>query len=213
MAGPGAIAATVLLAGVAKVPERLMVLIGVIVVVCGITFLVFLFANRIERVLGITDKFGTIDRKKAQGLGFEVLPGDAWIEQEVDILIPAALENQVRGDNAVKISKKVRLIAEGANGPTTPEADEVLKKNGTFVVPDFLANAGGVTCSYFEQVQSNMNYYWERDEVLSKLDVKMTSAFNAVHDVATRQKLFMRDAAYVVAINRVAQACRDRGWV
>jgi glutamate dehydrogenase (NAD(P)+) len=166
-----------------------------------------------DELLGITDKFGTIDRKKAQGLGFEVLPGDAWIEQEVDILIPAALENQVRGDNAVKISKKVRLIAEGANGPTTPEADEVLKKNGTFVVPDFLANAGGVTCSYFEQVQSNMNYYWERDEVLSKLDVKMTSAFNAVHDVATRQKLFMRDAAYVVAINRVAQACRDRGWV
>ena len=151
--------------------------------------------------------------RRRQGLGYEVLPGDAWLEQEVDILIPAAIENQIRGDNAAKIAQKVRVIAEGANGPTTPEADEILKQRGIFVIPDFLANAGGVTCSYFEQVQSNMNYYWERDEVLGKLDIKMTSAFHAVHDVATRQKLFMRDAAYVVAINRVASACRDRGWV
>jgi glutamate dehydrogenase len=166
-----------------------------------------------DELLGITDKFGTIDKEKAKGLGFEQLPGDAWLEQEVDVLIPAALENQVRGDNAGRISPRVRIVAEGANGPTTPEADEILKERNVFVIPDFLANAGGVTCSYFEQVQSNMNYYWERDEVLSKLDLKMTSAFHAVHDVATRQKLFMRDAAYVVAINRVAQACRDRGWV
>jgi glutamate dehydrogenase (NAD(P)+) len=166
-----------------------------------------------DELLGITDKFGTIDKDKAKGIGFEVLPGDAWIEQEVDLLIPAALENQIRGDNAAKISARVRIVAEGANGPTTPEADEILKKREIFVIPDFLANAGGVTCSYFEQVQSNMNYYWDRDEVLSKLDLKMTSAFHAVYDVSTRQKLFMRDAAYVVAINRVAQACRDRGWV
>ena len=166
-----------------------------------------------DELLGITDKFGAIDKKKAQGIGFELLPGDAWLEQDVDILIPAAIENQIRGDNAGKIAGKVRFIAEGANGPTTPEADDILKKNNVFVIPDFLANAGGVTCSYFEQVQSNMNYYWERDEVLTKLDQKMTSAFHAVHDVATRQKLFMRDAAYVVAINRVARACRDRGWV
>src|SRR5690606_14446485 len=115
-----------------------------------------------------TDKFVTIDKEKAKGLGFEVLPGDSWIEQDVDILIPAALENQIRGDNAGRISKKVKLIAEGANGPTTPEADEILKKRSDlFLVPDFLANAGGVTCSYFDQVQSNMNYFWERDEVLS----------------------------------------------
>jgi glutamate dehydrogenase (NAD(P)+) len=166
-----------------------------------------------DELLGITDKFGTIDKDKAKGLGFEVLPGDAWLEQDVDVLIPAALENQIRGDNAAKIAKSVRIVAEGANGPTTPEADEILKKRSTFVIPDFLANAGGVTCSYFEQVQSNMNYYWDRDEVVSKLDSKMTSAFHAVHDVATKQKLFMRDAAYVVAINRVARACRDRGWV
>jgi glutamate dehydrogenase len=166
-----------------------------------------------DELLGITDKFGTIDKAKAKDLGFEQLEGDAWLEQDVDILIPAALENQIRGDNAGKIGQKVRIIAEGANGPTTPEADEILKGRGIYVIPDFLANAGGVTCSYFEQVQSNMNYYWERDEVLTKLDQKMTSAFHAVNDVATRQKLFMRDAAYVVAINRVASACRDRGWV
>jgi glutamate dehydrogenase (NAD(P)+) len=168
---------------------------------------------KFEELQGITDRFGGIDKDKAKGLGFEVLPGDAWIEQEVDILIPAALENQIRGDNAAKINGKVRIVAEGANGPTTPEADEILKSRKIFVVPDFLANAGGVTCSYFEQVQGNMNYYWDRDEVLSKLDLKMTSAFAGVHDVAERQKLFMRDAAYVIAINRVARACRDRGWV
>jgi glutamate dehydrogenase len=168
---------------------------------------------KLEELQTITDKFGGIDKDKAKGLGFEVLPGDAWLEQDVDILIPAALENQIRGDNAEQLAQRVRIVAEGANGPTTPEADEILKRRGIFVLPDFLANAGGVTCSYFEQVQSNMNYYWERDEVLGKLDLKMTAAFAAVHDVASRQQLFMRDAAYVVAINRVASACRDRGWV
>ena len=161
----------------------------------------------------IADQFGSIDKKKAKDLGLEVLPGDAWLEQDVDILIPAAMENQIRKDNVEHISKRVRIVAEGANGPTAPEADEVLKARGTFVIPDFLANAGGVTCSYFEQVQSNMNYYWERDEVLTKLDTKMTSAFKAVQELAARQKLYMRDAAYVIAINRVARACRDRGWV
>jgi glutamate dehydrogenase (NAD(P)+) len=166
-----------------------------------------------EALQSITDQFGGIDKKKARDLGFEVLPGEAWLEQEVDILIPAAIENQVRGDNGDRIHSRVRIVAEGANGPTAPEADEILKKRGIFVIPDFLANAGGVTCSYFEQVQSNMNYFWERDEVLGKQDVKMTAAFAAVHELADRQRLFMRDAAYVVAINRVARACRDRGWV
>ena len=81
------------------------------------------------------------------------------------------------------------------------------------MIPDLLANAGGVTCSYFEQVQSNANYYWDRDEVLSKLDLKMTGAFISVSDVASSRKLYMRDAAYVIAVDRVARACRDRGWV
>lgn len=167
----------------------------------------------LDALLGITDRFGGIDKDKARDLGYEVLPGDAWIEQDVDILIPAALENQITGETVKKISKRVKFIAEGANGPTTPEADAVLNDRGIFVVPDFLANAGGVTCSYFEQVQSNMNYFWEKDEVLGKLDTKMTSAFVAVSDIASKRKLYMRDAAYVIAIARVAQACTDRGWV
>jgi glutamate dehydrogenase (NAD(P)+) len=112
-----------------------------------------------------------------------------------------------------KISGRVRLIAEGANGPTTPEADAVIHQRGIFLIPDFLANAGGVTCSYFEQVQSNANYYWGKDEVLGKLDLKMTSAYIAVSELARKRKLFMRDAAYVIGVSRVAQACRDRRWV
>jgi len=111
------------------------------------------------------------------------------------------------------ISKKVRVIAEGANGPTTPEADKIIQERGIFIIPDFLANAGGVTCSYFEQVQCNMNYFWEKDDVLQKLDTKMTNAFLAVSELAKRRSLYMRDAAYVIAIDRVARACHERGWV
>jgi len=162
---------------------------------------------------GITDRFGGIDKGKARDLGYEVLDGEAWLTQDVDILIPCALENQITGDNAISISKRVKVIAEGANGPTTPEADEIIRSRGIFMIPDFLANAGGVTCSYFEQVQSNMNYYWAEDDVLARLDQKMTGAFLAVSEVARKQKIYMRDAAYVLAVNRVAQACRDRGWV
>ena len=167
----------------------------------------------LDELLKITDKFGGIDKEKAKAIGYEILPAEAWIEQEVDILIPAAIENQIRKDNVDKIKDTVKIIAEGANGPTTPDADKVIEKKGIFVIPDFLANAGGVTCSYFEQVQCNMNYYWEKDEVLSKLDTKMTAAFLAVSDLAKKQKLYMRDAAYVIAVSRVAQGCKDRGWV
>ncbi len=167
----------------------------------------------LDELLTITDRFGGIDKDKARDMGYEVLPGDDWLTQEVDILIPCALENQVTGDNAGQISGRVKMIAEGANGPTTPEADEIIKSRGIFMIPDFLSNAGGVTCSYFEQVQSNMNYFWEKDEVLGKLDIKMTSAFLAVSELARKRNVCMRDAAYMIAVSRVAQACRDRGWV
>jgi len=167
----------------------------------------------LDALQAITDRFGGIDKDSARQSGYEVLPGEAWLEQPVDILIPAALENQITGSNASSINRSVKIIAEGANGPTTPEADKVIEERRIFLLPDFLANAGGVTCSYFEQVQSNMNYFWEKDEVLGKLDVKMTSAFVAVSQLAKKRKLYMRDAAYVIAISRVAQACRDRGWV
>ena len=162
---------------------------------------------------GITDAFGGIDREKAKAAGYEVLDGDEWISQEVDILIPAALENQINAETVHLIHPKVKIIAEGANGPTSPDADDVLQKRGVFVIGDLLANAGGVTCSYFEQVQSNSNYYWTRDEVLGKLDLKMTEAYIAVSDLARARKLTIRQAAYVIAVDRVAQACRDRGWV
>jgi glutamate dehydrogenase len=167
----------------------------------------------LDELTGITDRFGGIDKTKAESLGYEILDSEAWIEQDVDILIPSALENQIRADNIIKASNKVKIIVEGANGPTTPEADKIISERKIFVIPDFLANAGGVTCSYFEQVQSNMNYYWEKEEVLGKLDYIMTSAFNSVFDLSKEQNLYMRDAAYVISISRVAQACRDRGWV
>ena len=167
----------------------------------------------LEELLNITDTFGGIEKSKAQELDYEILPADAWLEQEVDILIPSALENQISEENVHKINKRVKVIVEGANGPTTPEADEVIKKRNIFLIPDFLANAGGVTCSYFEQVQSNINYYWEREDVLQRLDTKMTSAFNAVHNLAQSRRLYMRDAAYVISVSRVAQACKERGWV
>jgi glutamate dehydrogenase len=167
----------------------------------------------LDQLLQITDRFGGINKQKAKDLGYEVLSGDEWIAQEVDILMPCAIENQITGENIHKISKQVKLVAEGANGPTTLDADKFLAQKKIFVIPDFLANAGGVTCSYFEQVQSNMNYYWERDEVLNRVDIKMTSAFHAVNELSAKRKLFMRDAAYVIAISRVAQACRDRGWI
>jgi glutamate dehydrogenase (NAD(P)+) len=167
----------------------------------------------LQELRSITDRFGGIDKAKAKELGYEILPGEAWIEQDVDVLIPGAIENQVTAANVKKISNRVKIIAEGANGPTTPEADAVIHERGIFMIPDFLANAGGVTCSYFEQVQCNMNYFWEKDEVLGKLDTKMTSAFAAVSELAKKRKVYMRDAAYLIAVGRVAQACKERGWV
>ena len=167
----------------------------------------------LEFVLSITNRFGTLDAEKAIAAGYKQLPGDAWIETEADVLLPGALENQINADTVGKIHARVKVIAEGANGPTTPEADAVLHERGIFNIPDFLCNAGGVTCSYFEQVQNNMNYYWEKDEVLSKLDTKMTTAFHAVADLAESQSVYMRDAAYMIAIDRVANAARLRGLV
>jgi glutamate dehydrogenase (NAD(P)+) len=167
----------------------------------------------LKALLAVTNLYGEIDRARALELGCEVLPGDAWLEQDADVLIPAAMENQITRENVERIRPSVAVIAEGANGPTTPEADAALRERGITVIPDFLANAGGVTCSYFEQVQCNMNYFWTREEVLSKLDTKMTDACFAVAELAQRRGLTLRDAAYMIAIERVAEACTMRGWV
>jgi len=161
----------------------------------------------------ITDRFGTIDKKEAEKLGYKVYPGEEWLRHDVDILIPAALENSITIDNVRDIKPSVKVVMCGANGPITPEAEDVLVKNGVFVVPDFLANSGGVVCSYFEQVQSNQNYYWTKEEVLGKLDNKMTDAFYKVWELAKRKKIRVSDSAYMIAISRVADACKMRGWV
>ncbi len=167
----------------------------------------------IMQMAGMKDRFGTIDKVKAQKAGCELLEGDKWIEQHVDILLPCALENQITPGTFARVSDKVRIICEGANGPTTPDSDELIKEKNIYLVPDFLCNAGGVTCSYFEQVQCNTNYFWSKEEVLEKLKFKMTGAFNAVHNLAREKNLYMRDAAYVIAINRVAEAVKLRGWI
>ncbi len=167
----------------------------------------------LDQLLSITNPFGEIDKAKAMDLGYECLPGDAWIEQDVDILVPAALENQITSENVSNMSKRVKIIAEGANGPTNPAADPTIDDRSILVIPDILANAGGVTCSYFEQVQSNMNYYWTKDEVLGKLDVHMTSAFINASEFARKNALRMRSATSVIAVDRVARACQERGWV
>jgi glutamate dehydrogenase (NAD(P)+) len=164
-------------------------------------------------LMTITDQYGTVDKEKAKAAGYLIEDANAWISKDVDVLIPGAIEGVLTGETIGLVSKRVKIVAEGANGPTTPEADAVLKQRGVFNIPDFLCNAGGVTCSYFEGVQNDMNFYWSREEVLTKLDQKMTNAFHAVLDMATKRNVYMRNAAYMVAIDRVSMAMKLRGWV
>jgi glutamate dehydrogenase len=161
----------------------------------------------------ITDIYGSINKDKATEAGYAIESGDAWISKDVDVLIPSALEGQINAESVQELSDRVKIVAEGANGPTTPEADAVLYANGVFVIPDFLCNSGGVTVSYFEGVQNDMNYYWSRDEVLQRLDSKMTQAFDSVLKMAVGEGIFTRDAAYMVAITKVIQAMEQRGWL
>ena len=141
--------------------------------------------------------------------GGEPIENEQLFELDVDILVPAALENQITMDNAPVI--KAKIIAEGANGPTTPEAHRHLHERGIFVIPDILANAGGVTTSYFEWVQDRHGYFWEEDEVNRRLEAKMVEAFKDVLQMSLKYKTDMRTAAYIVAINRVATVTRMRG--
>jgi len=133
------------------------------------------------------------------------------LEMDVAVLFPSALENVITEGNAGNI--KAKIVAELANGPTTPEADKILHEHGVYVIPDFLCNAGGVTVSYFELVQNAYDYYWSRETVYERLDAKMTAAFQAVHQMAQAKKVHNRLAAYLVAVERVAEAAKLRGWV
>ncbi|MCC7293807.1 MAG: Glu/Leu/Phe/Val dehydrogenase [Phycisphaerales bacterium] len=143
--------------------------------------------------------------------GTKPITNEALLELECDVLYPAALEGVITQHNAAKI--KAKISCELANGPTTPEADKILHQRGVFVLPDFMANAGGVTVSYFEQVQNTYNYYWSLPDVHGQLDRKMTDAFKAVYDMHKSNNVHMRLAAYMVAVSRVAEACKLRGWV
>ncbi|MDX1663695.1 MAG: Glu/Leu/Phe/Val dehydrogenase [Candidatus Promineifilaceae bacterium] len=180
------------------------------------------------KVVAVSDEFGGI--YNADGLDYETVAGhvqetgrvpeapdsepisnDDLLTLDVDVLIPAAIENQLTGQNASDV--KAKIIAELANGPTTPEADDIFDEKGVYTIPDFLCNAGGVTVSYFEMVQNAYLFYWDDELVQQRLDRSMTTAFRAVHNMAQRKKVPNRVAAYLVAIDRVAQAVRLRGWV
>jgi glutamate dehydrogenase/leucine dehydrogenase len=159
------------------------------------------------------DPIRVMDHKNETGSvvgykGSSNITNEQLLELECDILVPSALENQITVANAGRI--KAKIVAEGANGPTTPEADEILYKNGVFVVPDILANSGGVIVSYFEQVQNQMNYYWPEDEVRAKLQSVIVTAFKSVLNVSLTFKVNMRIAAYMNAIKRVSDAMFTR---
>jgi len=150
--------------------------------------------------------------KKGTVVGFPGSKGisnEELLELDVDVLVPAALENQITTKNAKNV--KAKIVAEGANGPTTPEADDVLFKKGIYVIPDILANGGGVTVSYFEWVQNLAGYAWSGDEVRDRLEKNMVQSVNNVWEMAQREKVDLRMGAYMVAIQRVAEAYRVRG--
>jgi glutamate dehydrogenase (NAD(P)+) len=192
------------------------------------------FAHRLAceqfglKVIAVSDEYGGVineDGLQPEALGAQMrrtgkviespntdpISNQELLELDVDILIPAAIENQLTGQNADRV--KARIIAELANGPTTPEADRVFREKGIYVIPDFLCNAGGVTVSYFEMVQNSYLFYWDEALIRDRLDSKMTTAFHAVHEMAQARGVDNRVAAYLVAVNRVAEAVRLRGWV
>ncbi|MCS7286890.1 MAG: Glu/Leu/Phe/Val dehydrogenase [Anaerolineae bacterium] len=160
-----------------------------------------------EKVLAHKKETGTV----LNFPGADNITNEELLELDVDILIPAALENQIGDWNADRI--KAKIVAELANGPTTPEADEILFRKGVYVIPDFLCNAGGVTVSYFEQVQNFYLFYWDADEVYQRLDSKMTKAFHSVHETARKYNVHNRLGAYIVAVSRVVEAMKLRGWI
>ena len=161
------------------------------------------------------DAQSLVDYKLANG-SLKGYPGAKEITNEellalpVTVLIPAAMENTLNEKTAATVQCKISV--ELANGPTTPEGDKILDSKGVIVLPDYLANAGGVTVSYFEQCQNAQNYYWSLEEVQQRLDQKMTRAFEAVYEMSQEKKINLRDAAYLVAVKRVADAAKLRGW-
>lgn len=160
----------------------------------------------IDYLLERRDSFGTVTK-----LFKNTISNKELLELDCDILVPAAIENQITAENAPRI--KASIVVEAANGPTTLEATEILTQRGILLVPDVLASAGGVTVSYFEWVQNNQGYYWTEEEVEQRLEKVMVKAFNNVYEMAQTRRVDMRLAAYMVGVRKMAEACRFRGWV
>jgi glutamate dehydrogenase len=160
----------------------------------------------IDYLLDRRDSFGTVTK-----LFKNTITNKELLELDCDILVPAAIENQITEENAHNI--KAKIVVEAANGPTTLEATEILTERGILIVPDVLASAGGVTVSYFEWVQNNQGYYWTEEEVEEKLEKVMVKAFNNVYETAQTRRVDMRLAAYMVGVRKMAEACRFRGWI
>ncbi|MGJ9384854.1 glutamate dehydrogenase [Salipaludibacillus neizhouensis] len=160
----------------------------------------------IDYLLDRRDSFGTVSK-----LFKDTVTNKELLELDCDILVPAAIENQITEENAHKI--KANIVVEAANGPTTMEATKILNDRGVLLVPDVLASAGGVTVSYFEWVQNNQGFYWEEEEVAIKLEKVMVSSFDNVYRVATTRNVDMRLASYMVGVRKMAEASRFRGWI
>jgi len=160
----------------------------------------------IDYLLDRRDSFGTVTK-----LFKNTITNKEMLELECDILVPAAIENQITEENAHNI--KASIIVEAANGPTTLEATKILTQRGVLIVPDVLASAGGVTVSYFEWVQNNQGYYWSEEEVEEKLEKVIVKAFNNVYETAQTRRVDMRLAAYMVGVRKMAEAARFRGWI
>ncbi|MFC4984275.1 Glu/Leu/Phe/Val dehydrogenase [Salinicoccus siamensis] len=190
------------------------------------SFLSKILFDRGAKIVGMSDANGALhdpegldidyllDRRDSFGLVTnlfdDALPGKDLFKIDCDVIIPAAIANQITEDNADDI--KAEIICEAANGPTTKEATKILTDNGKLIVPDVLASAGGVTVSYFEWVQNNQGYYWDEDEVNEKLEIKLKKAFNDIYDLHENRHIDMRLAAYIIGLKRTAEAARYRGW-